>query len=162
MLIKTPSERSGIVRCIAWEIDQLRVTKYSSSSIACCVLSAVLPLAVSTWSDFNCVTIESCTFIKHFVRPAAWLHITDCSWNALSQRLKVSWLKVQEAGAEGKLRLATLVNILFNFASSGDQSHTVDEAESFLLLCMSYHFDDQGVFTNWSRSSPPVSEFRER
>ena len=45
----------------------------------------------------------------------------------------------------------------FNFAGSGDQLHMVVEAESFLSVCMSYHFDDLGGLTNWSRSSPPVS-----
>ena len=73
----------------------------------------------------------------------------------------MSWLKVREAGAEGKLRLATLLNILFNFAGFGDQSHTVVEAESFLSVCIAYHFDDLGVFINWSCSSPPVSVFLE-
>ena len=111
MLMNTPSERSCIVRCIAGEIDLLKVTKYSSSSTACCVFSAVLPLALSTGSDFNCVIIESCTFVRHLDRPAAWLHITDCSRNALSHRLKVSWLKVREAWAEVKLHLATLLNL---------------------------------------------------
>ena len=122
MLINTPSERSCIVRCIACEIDQLNVTIYSSSSTACCVLSAALLFPVSTLSDFNCVTMESCTFVKHLDRPAAWLHITDFFRNALSHLLKVSWLKVQEAGAEGKLRLATLVKVLLSLAGSGDQS----------------------------------------
>ena len=88
MLIKTPSERSCIVCCIACEIDRLNVTRYSSSSTACCVLSAALPFPVSTLSDFNCVTMESCTFVKHLDRPAAWLHITDCSRNAHSHLLK--------------------------------------------------------------------------
>ena len=148
MLIKTPSERSCIVRCIACEIERLNVTRYSSSSTACCV-SAALPFPVSTLSDFNCVTMESCTFVKHLDRPAAWLHITDCSRNALSHVLNVSWLKVREAGAEGKLRLATLVKVLLSLAGSGDQSHTVPEAESFLFVCIAYHFDDLGVFTNW-------------
>ena len=161
MLIKTPSERSYIVRCIACEIEWLNVTRYSSSSTACCIFSAAFPFPVSTLSDFNCVTMESCTFVKHLDRPAAWLHITDCSQNALSQLLKVSWLKLWEAGAEGKLRLATLVKVLLSLAGSGDQSHTVAEAESFLSVCIAYHFDDLGVFTNWSRSSPPVSEFLE-
>ena len=104
--------------------------------------------------------MESCTFIKHLDRPAAWLHITDCSRNALSH-LNVSWLKVREAGAEGKLRMATLVKVLLSLGDSGDQSHTIEEAESFLSVCIAYHFDDLGVFTNWSRSSPPVSEFLE-
>ena len=161
MLINTPSERSCIVCYIAWEIDRLKVTKYLSSSTACCVLSAALPLPVSTGSDFNCVAIESCTFVKHLDRPAAWLHITDCSRNTLSHLLKVSWLNVWEAGAEGKLRLASLVKVLFSLAGSKDQSHTVVEAESFLPVCIAYHFDDLGVFANWSRSSPPVSEFLE-
>ena len=147
MLINTPFERSCIVRCIAWEIQRLKVTKYSSSSTACCILSAALPLPVSTRSDFNCVTIESCILVKHL--------------DVLSHLLEVSWLKVREAGAEGKLRVATLVKVLFSLASSGDQSHTVVEAESFLPLCIAYHFDDLGDFTNWSRSSPPVSEFLE-
>ena len=128
MLIKTPWERSCIVCCMAWEIDRLKDNKYSSSSTACCVLSAALPLALSTRSIFKCVTMESCTFVKHLDRPAAWLHITDCSRNALSQRLKVSWLIVRDVGAESKLRLATLLKLLFNFAGSGDQLHTVVEA----------------------------------
>ena len=161
MLINTPSERSCIVRCIACEIDLLNVTRYSSSSTACCVLSAALPFPVSTLSDFNCVTMESCTFVKHLDKPAAWLHITDCSQNARSHFLNVSWLKVREAGAEGKLRLATLVKVLLSSASSGDQGHTVAETESFLSVCIAYHFDYLGVFTNWYRSSPPVSEFLE-
>ena len=139
ILIKTPSERSCIVRCIACEIDRLNVTRYSSSSTACCVFSAALPFPVSTLSDFNCVTMESCTFVKYLDRPAAWLHITDCSRNALSHLLNVSWLKVREAGAEGKLRLATLVKVLLSFDDLSD------------------HFDDLSVFTNWSHSSPPVS-----
>ena len=160
MLINTSSERSCIVCCIACEIDRLNVTRYSTSSTACCVLSAALPFPVSTLSDFNCVTMESCTFVKHLDRPAAWLHITDCSRNAPSHLLNVSWLKVQEAGAKGKLRLATLVKVLLSSAGSGDQSHTVAEAES-LSVCIAYHFVDLGVFTNWSRSSPPVSEFLE-
>ena len=156
MLINTPSEKSCIARCIACEIDRLNVTRYSSSSTACCILSAALPFPVSTLSDFNCVTMESCTFVKHLDRPAAWLHITDCSWNACSHLRSVSWLKVREAGAEGKLRRATLVKVLLSWAGFGDQSHTVAEAESFLSVCIAYHFDDLGVFTNWSRSSPPV------
>ena len=57
----------------------------------------------------------------HLDRPAAWLHITDCSRNARSHLLKVSWLKVREAGAEGKLCLATLVKVLLSLAGSGDQ-----------------------------------------
>ena len=147
MLINTPSERSCIVSCIACEIDQLKVTRSSSSSTACCVLSAALPFPVSTLSDFNCVTMESCTFVKHLDRPAAWLHITDCSQNALSHLLKASWLKVREAGAEGKLHLATLVKVLLSLAGYGDQSHTVVQAESFFPQCIAYHFDDLGVFT---------------
>ena len=73
----------------------------------------------------------------------------------------MSWLKGWEAGAEGKLRLATLQKVLFNFASSGDQLHTVVEVDFFLSVCMSYHFDDLGGLTNWSGSSPPVSVFLE-
>ena len=122
MVINTPSERSCIVRRIACEIDQLKFTKYSNSSTACCDLSAVLPLDESTRSDFSCVTIESCTFVRHLDRSAARLHITDCSLNAFSHLLKVSWLNVWEAGAEGTLLLATLENVLFSFAGSGDQT----------------------------------------
>ena len=50
----------------------------------------------------------------------------DCSLAALSQRLKMSWLRAQVGGAVGKLRLATLLNTLFSFAGSGDQVDTVD------------------------------------
>ena len=107
--------------CMAWMIDPLKVTKYFSSSTACCVLSAVLPFPLSTRRVFTCVTIESCTLVRHLESLAAWFHITDCSLADLSQRLRVSWLMVQEAGAEGKLCLATLVKALFNLAGSGDQ-----------------------------------------
>ena len=50
---------------------------------------------------------------------------------------------------------------LFNLVGSGDQSHTVVEPESFLSVYIAYHFDDLGVFTNWSHSNPPVSVFLE-
>ena len=38
-----------------------------------------------------------------------------------------------------RLRLATLLKVLFTLASSGDQSHTVVEAESFLSACIAVH-----------------------
>ena len=66
--------------------------------------------------------------------PAAWLHITDCSLKEYSQCLKVSWLIAWEAGAEGKQCLATMLNVMFNFADSRDQEHTVDL--SVFLVCM--------------------------
>ena len=72
---------------------------------------------------------------KHLDSPAAWLHITDCSLAERSQCLTVSWVIVREAAAEGKLCLATLLNALFSFASSGDQEHTVDLSES-LSVCI--------------------------
>ena len=161
MLIKTPSDKSCMVRCIACEIDRLNVTRYSSSSTACCCFSALLPFEESNLRDFNWVTMESCTLVRHLERPAAWLHITDCSLNDLSHLLRVSWLKVLEAGAEGKLRLATLENILLSFAGSGDQSPTAWLDASFLTACMSYHLEVRGVLTNWSRSRPLVSVFLE-
>ena len=71
MLMKTPSERSCMVRCIAWEIDRLKVTRYSSSSTACCVLSALLPFDESDRRDFSWVTMESCTLVRHLDNPAA-------------------------------------------------------------------------------------------
>ena len=43
-LMNTPSDKSCIVLAMAWEIDQLNVTKYSSSSTGCCILSEDLPL----------------------------------------------------------------------------------------------------------------------
>ena len=149
-------KNSGLER-----LTGLRSPNIQALPTACCVRSAALPLVFSTRSVFKCVTMESCTFVKHLDRPVAWLHTTDCSQNALSHCLKVSWLKVREAGAEGKLRLATQVKVLFTLAGSGDQSQTVVEAESFLSVCIAYHFDDLGGFTNWSRSSPPVSVFLE-
>ena len=132
-MINTPSKRSWIVHSIACEIDRLNVTRYSSSSTACCIFSAALPFPVSTLSDFNCVTMESYTLVKHLDRPAAWLHITDCSRNTLSQLLNMSWLKVREAGAEGKLRLATLVKVLLSVAGSRD---TYSCRSRVLLICM--------------------------
>ena len=84
--------------------------------------------------------------------------MTDYSLAALSQRLKMSWLRAWEGGA-GRLRLATLLNALFSFASSADQEHTVDLPYSFFLACMSYHLDDLGNLTNWSLRSPAVSVF---
>ena len=65
----------------------------------------------------------------------------------------MSWLKVREAGGEGKLRLATLVKVLLSLAGSGDQSHTVAEAESFFSVCIAYHFDYLGVFTKGNPSA---------
>ena len=153
MLMKTPSDKSCMVRCMAWEMDRLKVIKYSSSSTACCVLSDALSLSVR--SVFKCVTIMSCTC--HHNSPAAWLHITDCSLKECSQYRKVFWLIVREAGAEGKLRLAILLNALFSLASSGGQEHAVYLSESFLSVCISYHLEGLGVFTNWSLSRPLVS-----
>ena len=68
----------------------------------------------------SCVDIASCTLVRHLDNPAAWLHITDCSLAALSQHLKMSWLRALKGGAVGKLRLATLLKALFSFAGSGD------------------------------------------
>ena len=73
----------------------------------------------------------------------------------------MSWLRAREGEALGRLCLATLVNALLSFAGSRDQEHTVDVPQSFLSKCMSYHLDDLGVLTNWSRSSPAVSVFLE-
>ena len=73
----------------------------------------------------------------------------------------MSWLRAQEGVAAGKLRLATLLNALFNFVSSGDQEHTVDLSEFFWSACMLYHLDDLGGLTNWSLRSPAVSAFLE-
>ena len=100
---------------------------------------------------WSCVNISSCILVRQRDNPAAWLHIIDCSLAALSQRLKMSWLKARECGAVGKLRLVTLLNALFSFASSGDQELTAELSESFLSDCMSYHLDDLGVLTNWGR-----------
>ena len=63
-----------------------------------------------------------------------------------------------EAGAEGKLCLATLLKVLLSLAGSSDQEHT-DLPESFLSVCISYHLEVLGVFTNWSLNSPAVSAF---
>ena len=71
----------------------------------------------------------------------------------------MSWLKVLEAGAEGKLRLATLENILLSLAGSGDQSRTAWVDASLLTAYMSYHLEVRGVLTNWSRSRPLFSVF---
>ena len=65
----------------------------------------------------------------------------------------------RKAGAEGKLCLATLLKEMLSLAWSGDQQHTVDLPESFLSVCMSYHLEVLGVFTNWSLNSPAVSVF---
>ena len=138
-------------------MDRLKVTKYSSSSTACYILSEDLPLPLSTCKLLKCVDIESCTLVKHLESPAAWLHMIDCSLAALSQRLKMSWLRAREGGAVGRFRLATLLKVLLSFASSGDQEHTVDLSHSFLSTCMSYHLNYLGVLTNWSRSSPAGS-----
>ena len=62
--------------------------------------------------------MASWTLVKQRDRPAAWLHMIVCSREALSQRLNISWLKVLEGGATGKLHLATLLNALFSFAGS--------------------------------------------
>ena len=49
--------------------------------------------------------------------------------------------------------LATLLKLLFGLAGSGDQEHNFDLPESFLLVCISYHLELLGVFTNQSLSS---------
>ena len=118
MLINTPSDNSCIVLAIACEIGRLKVTKYSNSSTACCILSDDLPLLLSECRVLSCEDMASWTLVKQCNRPAAWLHITVCSREALSQRLNISWLKVLEGGGTGKLRLATLLNVLFSFAGS--------------------------------------------
>ena len=49
--------------------------------------------------------------------------------------------------------------MLFSFAGSGDQWDTAwVDTSPFLTAWISYHFEERGVFTNWSRSSPLVSE----
>ena len=63
----------------------------------------------------------------------------------------------QEAGPE--VCLATLLKLLFGLAGSGDQEHNFDLPESFLLVCISYHLELLGVFTNQSLSSTAVSAF---
>ena len=97
-LMNTPSDKSCIVLAMAWETDRLKVTKYSNSSTAYCVLSEDLPLPLSECRFLSCVNIASCTPVKQCDNPAAWLHITACSLAALSQRLKMSWLKARECG----------------------------------------------------------------
>ena len=82
-----------------------------------------------------------------------------CSLADLSQCLKVSWLMNREAGAEGKLSLATLLKALLSFAGSGGQYNTFEVDVSFLSACMSYHGEVLEVFTNWSLKSPAVSAF---
>ena len=149
--MKTPSDKFCIVLAMAWDTDQL--TKYSSLSTACAFFQ-MTGCRFLSWVD-----IASWTLVKHLDIPAAWLHITVCSLAALSQQLKISWLKVWEDGAAGKLRWATLLNALFNFAGSGDQEHTVEISESFLSVCMSYHLDDLDGLTNWSLRSPAMSVF---
>ena len=132
MLMKTLSNKSCIVLAMAWESDRLKVTKYSSLSTACCILSEDLPL--SKCKFLSCVDIASCTLLRHLDNPAAWLHITVCFLAALSHHLKMSWLRAREGGAAGKLRLATLLNTVFSFAGSGDQENTVEI--SVFLVCM--------------------------
>ena len=43
-------------------------------------------------------------------------------------------LRAREGDAAGKLCLATLLKALFNFASSGDQEHTVDLSRVFRVI----------------------------
>ena len=69
MLMKTPDERSCIIRTIAWVMDWLKVTKYSNSSTACCVLSETLPLPLSRGTVLSCATMESCTLVRHLNKP---------------------------------------------------------------------------------------------
>ena len=126
--------KSCIVLAMAWEIDLLKVTKYSSLSTACCILSEDLPLLLSKCKFLSCVDIASCTLLRHLDNPAAWLHITVCSLAALSHYLKMSWLRAREGGTAGKLHLATLLNAVFSFAGSGDQENTVEI--SVFLVCM--------------------------
>ena len=64
----------------------------------------------------------------------------------------------REREAEGKLCLAALLKVLLSLAGSGDQEHTVDLPES-LSVCISYHPEVLGLFTNWSLNSPAVSAF---
>ena len=64
----------------------------------------------------------------------------------------------QEAGAEGKLCLATLLQVLLSLPGSGDLDNNFDVIES-LLVCISYHREVFDVFTNWSLNSPVVSAF---
>ena len=113
--MKTPSDKSCIVLAMALEIDWLKVNKYSSSSTACCILSEDLPLFLSKCKFLSCVDIASSTLVRHLDNPAAWLYITVCSLAALSQHLKISWLRAREGGAADKLHLATLMNALFIF-----------------------------------------------
>ena len=82
-----------------------------------------------------------------------------CSLAALSQCCKVSWLMHSEAGAEGKLCLATLLKKLLSLAGSGDPYNTLEVVVSFLSVCISYHREVLGIFTNWSLNSPAVSAF---
>ena len=51
--------------------------------------------------------------------------MTVCSRAALSQCLSMSWLKAQEGGAVGRLRLATQLKEWLSLAGSGDQVRTV-------------------------------------
>ena len=62
-------------------------------------------------------------------------------------------------GAEGKLCLATLLKLQLSLAGSSDQEHTFDLTESFLSVCISFHLELLGIFTNWSLSSPEISAF---
>ena len=101
-----PSDKSCIVLAMAWEIERLKVTRYFSLSTACCVLSEDLPLLLSRCRFLSCVDMASCTLVRHLDNPAAWLHIIVCSLAALSQLLKMSWLRGREGGAAGKLHLA--------------------------------------------------------
>ena len=74
----------------------------------------------------------------------------------------MSWLIHLEAGAEGRLCLATLLKVLLSLAGSGDQYKNLEVDASFFSVCMSYHREVLGVLTNWSLNSPAVSAFLDR
>ena len=65
----------------------------------------------------------------------------------------------QEAGAEGKLCLATLLKVLLSLAGSAEQHNILEVVASSMSVCISYCRKVLGIFTNWSLNSPAVSAF---
>ena len=102
--------------------------------------------------------MDSWTSVRHWLSPAAWLHIILWSQAGLSHLLNVSWWMGQDDGAEGSECLAILLKLLFNFAEAADLENTSSLEKSFFSEYMLYHLELLGVFTNWSFKSPALSE----